>query len=520
MNSKPLDRLQLPVSYEEAKTLFASESLIQKLMDFVIPLESEEEAVIHHLTTATASGKILFLLGSPGSGKSTFIESLGWRRHIGIRKIVHINASAWHPPEGLTQGLRELQSVMQQSAAERDLGPTVIVFNYLESLDGHQDASIKGFFRSLNGMLRSSPVLIIWPVVNRDDAKRMINFSEGVSGTMFTKGKEIHEFQGPPIEKFISIAETTIGVANSGLSLTDFSLTRGDLEDALHKFNKRTHSEKVIRKYLELVKEVWTEKSGYINTALARIPKFTEVWFVICHPKAEEVVKAFARRGTSAEDSWSANHDALYEYVTGTQRAGFWTARKLQMAINGVIRTRILYVPTNAVVAAIATYAPLNSHVRKIILDNGGSKNWTQSHRAQQYFTSTPLYRQLVGQTPLVGKRKSGPGAEALEKAAPAFQAINKWLTSDPGHDGVLNNAIGELLRKKVSARFEKIEVGKPHPWIPNVIPDIRLDPIDAKRHICLEFHFTNNRQPNEVADYCLRKMQIYLQQVEHYINR
>lgn len=520
MTTNTTAQLQLPVSYEEAKTLFAHESLIQKLMDFVVPLEADEGVVIRHLARATTSGKILFLYGAPGSGKSTFIESLGWRRHIGIRKIVHVNASGWHPPEGLTLGLQELQPAMLQAEKERDLGPTVIVFDYLESLDGHHDAVIKGFFRSLNGLLRASPVLIIWPVVDRDDAERMIKFSEGVSGTMFTKGQEIHEFRGPPIEKFISIAETTISVANSGMSLTDFAMTRGDLEEALATFSKRTATDRVIRKYLEVIKDVWSEKSGYVESALARIPKFTEVWFVICHPKAEEVVKGFARRGSSAEDAWSANHDALYEYVTGTQRAGFWTARKLQMAINGVIRTRIIYVPTNAVVAAVAAYAPLNSHVRKIILEHGGSKNWTQPYRAQSYFASTPLFRQLMDQPPLVGKRKSGPGAEALEKAAPAFQALNRWLASDPGHDGVLNASIGRLLTAKLSDRFSSIEVGKPHPWIPNVVPDIRLDPADSRRHICLEFHFTNNRQPNEVADYCLRKMQTYLQQVEHYLGK
>ena len=500
-------------------TLFSHESLVQKLMDFVVPLEPEEEKIIRHLARASASGKILFIYGEPGSGKSTFIESLGWRRHIGLRKITHINAADYLPPSGLTEVLRAIQQLAQQAIRERDLGPTVLVLDYLENLEGYDDTTVKGFFRSLNGILRSAPILILWPVVDRDDAERMISYSEGISGTMFTKSEEIHDFSGPPFDRFVSIAETTIGVANSGRPLTDFALTRGDLEDALEKLRLRTQSDRVIRRYLESVKDIWTEKSGFLQHALAKIPRFTEVWFVICHTKAEDIVKSFARRGDNPDDAWVANHDALYEYVKGTQRAGFWTARKLQMAISGVIRTRIIYVPTNAVVAAIAAYAPTSSTVRQLVLQQGGSKNWTQPSRAQAYFESTPLFRQLLGMTPLVGKRKSGPGIEAINKAGPAFSAINEWLSSGPGHDAIINRAIADLLRAKVGDGFEAIEVGKPHPWIPNVVPDIRLDPKDARRHICLEFHFTNRKQPNDVADYCLRKMQVYLQQVEHYIN-
>ncbi|NVJ16316.1 ATP-binding protein [Myxococcus sp. AM010] len=517
-NEYTATHLNLPVTYEEVTSLFSQESLVQKLMDFVVPLESEEEKIIQHLIRAKQSGKILFIYGEPGSGKSTFIESLSWRKHIGLRKIIHINTSTHLPPTGLTEILKVINEAAQQAAKERDLGPTALVLDYLESLDDYPDEAVKGFYRTLNGILRNAPLLILWPVVSIDDANKMIRYSEGVSGTMFTRGEELHRFSGPPIERYVSIAETTIGVSNNGRPITDFGLTRGDLEEALTKIKTRTRSDQTIRRYLELTRETWNEKSGFLKGAIAKIPKFSEVWFVICHAKAEEVVKMFARRGDTIEDAWLANHDALYEYVKGTQRAGFWNARKLQMAINGVIRTRILYIPTNCMVAAIAAYSPPNSAVRQIVLDNGGSKNWTQKHRAKKYFESTPLFRQLAGHPPLVGKRKSGPGHEAINKAEPSFSAINKWLSTERGHDSILNAAIANLIEDKLRSEFDALEVSKPHPWIPNVIPDIRIDPKDTRRHINIEFHFTNNKQPNEVADYCLKKLQIYLQQVEQHI--
>lgn len=513
-----ITQMFLPVSYEEATTLFSKETLIQKLMDFVVPLEREEERIIKHLRRASSSGKIVFLYGAPGSGKSTFIESLGWRRHIGLRKLLHVNAADYLPPSGLNEVLGVVRDAASQAAKERDVGPTALVLDYLENLDGYEDNQVRGFYRALNGILRPSPILVIWPVVSLEDARRMIAYSEGISGTMFTKGEEIIEFEGPPLDRFVSIAETTIEVVNSGKKLTDFSLTRGDLEDVLEKVEGKTQADRVIRRYLEQVKDVWTEKSGYLASAVSKIPKFSEVWFVICHNKAEDVVKQFARRGENTEDAWLANHDSLYEYVKGTQRAGYWSARKLQMAINGVLKTRILFLPTNCVVAAITAYST-NDEIRDLVLQHGGSKNWTQKNRVLQYFESTPLYRQLDRRAPLIGKRKSGPGVQAINLADPAFTALNAWLASEKGHDSVINTAIAAMLSDKLGLQFDAIEVGKPHPWIPNVIPDIRLDPRDGRRHINLEFHFTNNKQPNVVADYCLRKMQVYLQQVEHYLS-
>lgn len=510
--------LQLPVSYEEVTTLFSHDMLVQKLMDFVLPLETEEEKVIRHIARGRTSGKIVFIHGEPGSGKSTFVESLGWRKHLGLRMILHVNCSLHFPPLGLTDTLRQLNDIAIRAAKEKDLGPTVAVLDYLENLEGYDEQSIRGFFRALNGVLRASPLIVLWPVVSLADAQKMITVSEGLSGTMFTKGEEIIHFSGPPLEKFVSITEATISVANEGKPLTDFGLTRGDLEEALLRLTKKTASERVLRKYLESVKDIWSEKSGYLKQAVDKIPKFAEVWFVICHTKAEDIVKTFARRGDRVEDAWLANHDALYEYVKDTQRASTWNARKLQLAINGFMTTRILYIPTNSLVAAIAAYGD-NPTVRQLILSNGGSKNWTQKARAAKYFRSTPLYRQLAGTPPLVGKRKSGPGLAAIVKAEPAYVALNKWLASDPGHDSVFNNAVAALIKEVLGDSFDRVLVGKPHPWIPNVVPDIRCDPAGQKRHISIEFHFTNNKQPNEVADYCLRKMATYLQQIEHYLS-
>ena len=56
----------------------------------------------------------------------------------------------------------------------------------------------------------------------------------------------------------------------------------------------------------------------------------------------------------------------------------------------------------------------------------------------------------------------------------------------------------------------------KIHPWIPRIIPDIFLE-IEQKQ-ICIEFHHTNRDEPGVIADYVLKKLNIYMNQLEEMV--
>lgn len=51
------------------------------------------------------------------------------------------------------------------------------------------------------------------------------------------------------------------------------------------------------------------------------------------------------------------------------------------------------------------------------------------------------------------------------------------------------------------------------HPYLTNIRPDILVD--TGEKIICLEFCYTVDNTPGNLADYVLRKLNVYMKQLE-----
>ena len=504
--------LTLPTMYEDIRSeLEASgESYVAKLMQFVQPVESAEADLAEIATQmGQGSGRVVFLLGEPGSGKSTFIESLAWRRHLPFTELEEIDCGSV-TGKTLDYLLKRISHVSDSSKEEGKY--TVLVVNYLEHLEGQNDGDIKSFFRSLNGILRNKSILIVWPVTKIGDAKKMIEHAKRVSNTMFHKGKEIVEFKGPEQDRYEEIAKNTISVLNNGLTIEDFNLTNADLNEVKKNFRKEVMYMDNIRGYLEAVKRKWQKRNNRLEKIHKRIPKPTEVWFVLSYPEAEDVVSRFARRGDNVESAWKAFHDKLWEYIPDSQRSADWTPKRLQLAIGGTLTTRIMYLTTNSYVSSIAAFTDDSVIDLK---DKISQSRWLKPSAASEYISTTPVYRQLNQSPSPSGKRKSGPAARAREAAKPAFKEITEWA-SGSGLDRHLNNAISQALERSLTSDFS-VAYEEEHPWIPNITSDVLIE-TPYEKIICIELYHTKRSQPNVAADYILRKLDRYMRQVEEYV--
>lgn len=206
-----MNELVLFSAFEEISRFLDDSQVNAKLMEFIEPIQTVEEDINIVTSSMKTSGKIMFLYGRPGVGKSTFIKSLSWRPHVFIREIIEIDAND-HISNGLISLFDIISRHKEAAYQKRDKGPTCLVLNYLEHLDDYAEGDVKSFFRKLNGLLRNTPVFIIWPVTNKVDVEHMLQYSKDVSGTLFYRGKEVVDFPGPPQEKFRDIVIRTISV--------------------------------------------------------------------------------------------------------------------------------------------------------------------------------------------------------------------------------------------------------------------------------------------------------------------
>lgn len=507
--------LVLSDSFEEMKGELGNN--ISKMMDFFVPILEAEQDISLVATSIKNTGKLILLKGSPGIGKSTFIQSLKWRNHILINEIVNIDASEFDPTESR---LTQLLKVLNEKCKKLNVTPTqkgvlLFVIDYLESLTDETPESKKAFFRSLNGILRTKPIMIIWPITEQEDVEDMINYSSAVSGTLFYKGKEVIEFKGPDRVKFPSIVKNTISVLNTGYTYADFQLTDNDFDDIINNLSS-VKSSFTLRDYILELRQLWTERTGKMQQILSSIPKPTEIWFVFSMPEAEQLVTPFIRKSRNHDDSWDAYHSKLDEYIHDNQKEAYWDSSRLQIAISGSFKAKIFFLPTHTLVSTLASYGQaLNVHGKIDWISTGMDKNWLKASAAKKFLENSPLIKYLQKKPVQLGVSRSGPAKTSIEKARKAFNEINaissKYNIARDGSDKPFNKTIATALEDLLPDYNIKSEVV--HPWLHNIRPDIILE--SDEKIICLEFCYTKQTVPSAVANYVLNKLDDYMRQLE-----
>lgn len=83
-------KLVIPIKFEDIVKLIGTN--MDRMAELIVPVTEFEEKIIQVVSDIDLSGYLLFLYGTSGVGKSTFISSLEFRKHIPIQKIESIDA--------------------------------------------------------------------------------------------------------------------------------------------------------------------------------------------------------------------------------------------------------------------------------------------------------------------------------------------------------------------------------------------------------------------------------------------
>ena len=526
-NERSENDLFLPFTYEEILKKIGKDK--SRLVDLIVPVTQFEKQIIQVVLDIENAGYLLFLYGVSGVGKSTFISSLKFQKHIPIQSIVSIDASELDYENKSDIKLKQLLKQIKKEARDffsennQSNDKLCIIIDYLENLNDEDNNNVKAFFRDLNGLLRKYPILIIWPVTVREDLENMQEFAKSFSSTMFHRIRPAINFTGPPLDEYPNIAKKTIMFFNEGKSCYEFQLTDNDLENLKKGYEKKAQEKHLIRDYLKDIRSLWEERTDYISGIVKNVPKPTEVWFIFSYPEAEDIVARFAKQTPDIiNEMWNADYKSLFVYISdNNQRKADWKPQRLTLALSSrMLTTKIMYLPTNALVSCIAAYAKdAEIPIPKEDLLNRDKYNilqyWCIKSNAKKTLSTTPLYLQLSGVSITGGKRKSGRVEKGLKNATPAFEKINKDISDKKISDQKFNKAVCLALQDVFNNSEHNLDfvAEKPHPHLTNIRPDILVDTND--KLVCLEFCYTNNKTPGNMADYVLRKLNQYMKQLE-----
>ncbi len=246
------------------------------LQTIVVPVKSELDFIRERVREMRAArrGAMVILRGETGSGKSTFLDTVG----LFVQDIVTVRI-----PPNETVGAA-LESLPPSSETR------VIVLEGREALRDVEAPVFEDAVHSINAHIRgkSASDLVVWPANTDDMAERLAELAGALGGdALLGTGDRIRLFSGPPPHEYSEIAQRTISALNEGASLAALGVTRERAEDLVGDAQTIGH-------YLGLIRDELVKNGDHVRGLLAA-ERFRMWVVVIAGDDAERDVSALTR---------------------------------------------------------------------------------------------------------------------------------------------------------------------------------------------------------------------------------
>jgi energy-coupling factor transporter ATP-binding protein EcfA2 len=253
------------------------------LRTIVVPVKNELETLNTRFREMRASrrGAMVVLRGETGSGKSTFLDTVG----LFVKGVesVRIPASA-----SIASALAEL------SPTDR---VRIIVLEGREALRDVEPAVLEDAVHAINAHVRGGAQsdLIVWPANTDDLAEKLAELAGALGGeALLGTGSPIQRFTGPPNSEYVHIAQQTISALNEGASLAALGVTTERAEEL-------AAGAPTIGRYLALIRDELLANGGHVRGLLAE-ERFRMWTVVVAGDDAERDVAALTRGPYSVAD--------------------------------------------------------------------------------------------------------------------------------------------------------------------------------------------------------------------------
>lgn len=442
------------------------------LRSVVVPVESTLAQLDLQFEDMRAAGRgaLWVLRGEPGSGKSTFLDTVDLFREAVVTERVG-------PDSDVVSALRQL-GITQH--------PRIIVLEGREALLDVSESALETSMHAINAFVRSAAgkdTLVVWPTNTDPLTEALVELGQKLGGSALLGVDGVAEsFSGPNSNEFVGIGERTVAALNDGASLAALGVS-SERATALAG-EASSVGDFLARLRRELL------KNG------ARVKKLMKneqphLWVVvIAGNDPEGDVSALTRGGLA-----SADIDRLMA-ATGANIVESLKQEPDTLGIlSTVLDTRILHVDRLTALAIAREYAgePLRAAMKAQGMSSKGDP------KAIDRLAASDLGLVLAGQGLGTKRRGSKPGGGTQT----AFEGLARIAQLN---DGLLNRAVADaLIAGKLAAAYElEKKIGSTIKFY----TDIALERGSESVRVEVMWRKTTSRA--EIANYVLVKLGNY----------
>jgi hypothetical protein len=422
-------------------------------------------------------GSMILLRGDSGTGKSTFLSTVGLFRS-GVQTL------RVGPEENVSDFLFALQPLDNMR---------IVVLEGREALGEVSRTALEATMHAINSFIRTSVgnnVLVVWPTNNDDISEILKDIGSQIGAdSLFGLDDPIVRFSGPPKAEFVSIATRTIFALNEGATLSALGISAIQAQELADRPTTTT-----IGRYLGLLGKLLRQNSLYVMKLQKK--ESVKLWVLVASGNdSEGDVAALTRGGFSQADidrmMTATDANVIQELKGHPDELGI---------LGTVLDAKILHLDMYAALAIARTYA--GADLKKALLAQNMSANRDQKTLGR--VESSELGLMLADKS--LGQRKRG--AKPKNNTVTAFHGL---ATIASKNDELLNAAIGDALvaAKLINSYDTENILDGPVKFRSDLL--MNADAGDIR----LEVMWRKNTSRAEISNYVLTKLWNYARAIE-----
>ncbi len=360
---------------------------------------------------ASRRGSLLVLRGESGSGKSTFLDTVGlFREGVETFRIARNHSIA----EALAQ--------LSESDSFR-----IVVLENREAVGDYSVNEIERDLHAINSFVRSDQgrsTAVVWPVNTDDLMVRLSEMGTSLGGkALFGPGEPITRFSGPRPSEFVGIAQRTISSLNEGASLAALGISDARAAEL-------AEAAVTIGDYLGMVRDQLLKNQSNVAGLLPK-EQFRMWTLVLAGNETEGDVAALTRGGLAYVDIerllTSTGANIVQDPKEHPEKLGI---------LGTMLDAKIINVDMLTILAVARTYGSDKLHE----LMRNANMSTSRDASASSRLLASELGLIMRGESLGTRKRGKKPGGSTQT----AFANLASIARSN---DGLLNDAVGRALQ-------------------------------------------------------------------------